>query len=93
MGMPIQVCIHLPLQIVKRSALREAQCRIQSRHAVWGLVDPAVSPDLSLVAVKVFFPSWGSGILHSYPGVSFPARTRPTQLFALQDICRGGTKG
>ena len=49
MRMPIHVCIHLSLQIAKRSAIRKTQCRIRSGHAVSGLVEPAVWPDLSLV--------------------------------------------
>ena len=96
MGMPIHVCIQSSLQIAKRSAIRKAQRRIGSGHAVWGLVEPAVWPDLSLVrggAVENYFALMGAWILDSGPGVSFSARSRPTPLFALQDICREGTKG
>ena len=45
------------------------------------------------MALKLFLVSWGYGILDSGPGVIFSARTQPTPLFALQDICREGTKG
>ena len=87
MGMPIHVCIHFSLQIGESSAIRKTQRRIQSGHTVRGLVEPAVRPDLSLMA------SWGYGILDSGPGVSLSAKTRPTPLFALQDICRERTEG
>ena len=73
MGMPIHVCITLSLQIAKCSAIRKGQRRIQSGHAVWGLNEPTVRPDLSLEALKINLPSWGFGILDSCPGVSFPA--------------------
>ena len=59
MGMPIHVCIHLSLEIVKRSAIRKTQRRIQSGHAVWGLDEPAVRSDLSLMKLKINSPSWG----------------------------------
>ena len=49
MGMAIHVCIHLFLQIAKRSAIRKTQRRTRSGRAVWGLVEPAVRPGLSLV--------------------------------------------
>ena len=45
------------------------------------------------VAFKIFLPPMGSWILYSGPGVRLSARTRPTPLFALQDICREWTKG
>ena len=93
MGMPTHVCIHISLQIAKRSAIPKTQRRIGSGHTVRGLIEPAVSPDLSLVAFKFILPSVGYGILDRGPGVSFSSRTRPTPLFALQDICREGTKG
>ena len=47
--MRIHVCIHPSLQIAKRSAIRKHQRTIRSGHAVWGLVGPAVGPDLSLL--------------------------------------------
>ena len=49
MGMPIHVCVHVSLQIAKRSAIRKTQRRIRSEHALRGLVEPAVRPDPSLV--------------------------------------------
>ena len=93
MGMPIHVCTTLSLQMEKRSAIGKNQRRILSGHAVWGLDEPAVRPDLSSKTLKMNLPSWGFEIPDRCPGVRFSARTRPTPLFALQDICREGTKG
>ena len=58
MGMPIPVCIHLSLQIAKRSEIRKIRRRIRSGLAFWGFVEPAVRSDLSLVrggGVENFF--------------------------------------
>ena len=40
---------------------------------MWGLDEPAVRPDLSLMALKINLPSWGFEIQDSGPGVSFLA--------------------
>ena len=57
------------------------------------LLSHLICPLCKGTALKGILPPMGSWILDSGPGFIFSAITQPTPLFALQDICREGTKG
>ena len=57
------------------------------------LLSDLICPECEGVALKVILPLWGPWTLDIGRGVSSSATSRPTPLFALQDICREGTKG